>query len=309
MQKYKIRKIEEKDNLFVEQLIRTCLLEFGGNREGTAWCDPDLGKFSEVYNKLGHQYWVVEDTEGKIVGGAGIGKLTEEVCELQKMYFLKEARGTGIAAKLMERCLTYAKMHYHKCYIETFSNMIAANKFYQKYGFERLERPYLETEHFSCDVWYIKELKPLQFCANAFGQLSTGELYEILKARTEIFLMEQDIKYQDKDDIDYDSVHCFIKDGEKVVAYLRAFYKGEGKDVVQVGRVLSLYHGIGLGEILMKNSIRIIQRKMQCKKITMDSQVHAIGFYEKLGFQVTSDMFLEAGLEHVVMELDVTYLN
>ena len=303
MQKVKIREIEKKDNPFVEQLIRTCLLEFGCDREGTAWCDPDLGRFSEIYNKPGFKYWVAEDCDGKIVGGAGIGALTEDVCELQKMYCFKEVRGTGIAQQLMNRCLTFAKMHYHKCYLETFSNMIAANKFYQKYGFEKLERPYIETEHFSCDVWYIKDLKPLQFCAKAFGQLSTGELYEILKARTEIFLMEQDIKYQDKDDIDYDSVHCFIKDGEKVVAYLRAFYKEEDKSIVQVGRVLSLYHGMGLGQLLMENSIRVIKRKMQCKRISMDAQVHAIGFYEKLGFQVTSDVFVEAGLEHVIMEL------
>lgn len=158
MHGYNIREIEKKDNAGVESLIRTCLLEFGGNREGTAWCDPDLGRFSEIYNKPGHKYWVAENVEGQIVGGAGIGGLTPEVCELQKMYCLKEARGTGVAHELMKLCLEYAKQYYKKCYLETFSNMVAANKFYTKYEFRKLDKPFLETVHFGCDVWYIKDL-------------------------------------------------------------------------------------------------------------------------------------------------------
>lgn len=155
---YNIREIEKKDNAGVERLIRTCLLEFGGNREGTAWCDPDLGRFSEIYNKTGYKYWVAEDEKGQIVGGAGVGGLTQDVCELQKMYCLKEARGTGVAHELMKLCLEYAKKYYKKCYLETFSNMIAANKFYNKYEFQKLEKPFLETVHFGCDVWYLKDL-------------------------------------------------------------------------------------------------------------------------------------------------------
>jgi len=45
---YRIREIEAKDNKKVENVIRTCLIEFGANREGTAWTDPDLGRFSEI---------------------------------------------------------------------------------------------------------------------------------------------------------------------------------------------------------------------------------------------------------------------
>ena len=158
MHGYNIREIEKKDNAGVESLIRTCLLEFGGNREGTAWFDPDLGRFSEIYNKPGHKYWVAENVQGQIVGGAGIGGLTPEVCELQKMYCLKEARGTGLAHQLIKLALESSKKDYRKCYLETLSNMVAANKFYAKYGFEKLDRPYLDTGHYACDVWYIKNL-------------------------------------------------------------------------------------------------------------------------------------------------------
>lgn len=302
---FKVREIEEKDNAQVESLIRTCLLEFGGDREGTAWCDPDLGRFSEIYNKPGYKYWVVENQEGNIVGGAGIGPLTEEVCELQKMYCLKEARGTGVAHKLMNLCLNYAKRYYKKCYLETFSNMIAANKFYQKYNFEPLERPYLETEHFSCDVWYIKDLSKLQFAAKTFAELTTIEVYEILKARAEIFVMEQNICYQDMDDVDYKSLHCFLKEGNKVVAYLRAYYQDSDETAIRVGRVLTLEHGKGLGRQLMEQSLPVIKTRMKCSKLCMDAQTHAIGFYEKFGFQVMSEEFWEEGILHVAMETEI----
>lgn len=157
---YNIREIELKDDKAIENVIRTCLIEFGANHEGTAWADPNLDKFSKIYNKEGHKYWVVENEKGNIVGGVGIGKLvgTEDICELQKMYCLPEVRGTGISHKLMKTALEYAKRYYKKCYIETLSNMIAANKFYKKYGFNQLKEPLVKTEHNACDVWYLKQL-------------------------------------------------------------------------------------------------------------------------------------------------------
>lgn len=158
---FTIREIKAKDNKDVENVIRACLIEFGANHEGTAWQDPDLGRFSEVYNTVGNKYWVAENADGKIIGGAGIGKLdcTGAVCELQKMYCLPEARGKGVSHKLMETALNYAEQYYERCYLETLDNMLAAQKFYEKYGFERIYEPLVQTEHFACDVRYIKELK------------------------------------------------------------------------------------------------------------------------------------------------------
>lgn len=111
---YTIREIAPRDNRDVEGVIRSCLIEFGWNREGTAWCDPDLGRFSEVYNREGFRYWVVADGADRAVGGAGIGGLTDRVCELQKMYCLPQVRGTGAARELMALCLAYAGQYY-KC--------------------------------------------------------------------------------------------------------------------------------------------------------------------------------------------------
>ena len=155
-----IRKIEEKDNKEVENLIRTCLIEFGANKPGCAWTDPDLGRFYQLYQKEKSIYYVVEDENNKIVAGCGIGPLpgAENVCELQKMYSFKEVRGKGIAQKLLKLSLDFAKEYYKECYLETFSNMTAANKFYKKSGFTNLDKPLIETEHYACDVWYLKEL-------------------------------------------------------------------------------------------------------------------------------------------------------
>lgn len=156
-----IREIKEQDNAAVEAIIRSCLKEYGGDREGTAWCDPDLGRFSEIYGEPHMRYWVAEDHAGRILGGAGFGPLPGEegVCELQKMYTLPEARGTGIAHRLVETVLQHAADHYALCYLETFGNMTRAQSFYRKHGFEQTDQPMGSTGHISCDVFFTKRLR------------------------------------------------------------------------------------------------------------------------------------------------------
>lgn len=138
-----------------------------------------------------------------------------------------------------------------------------------------------------------------------FDELTNKELYEILKSRAAIFIIEQNINYQDLDDIDYNSLHCFYKENDKVTAYLRAFYKEDNKDIIKIGRVLTLKHNQGLGRKLLTESLPQIIKIMKPKKITMDAQKYAIGFYQKFGFQVVSDEFIEEEILHVIMELDV----
>ena len=141
----------------------------------------------------------------------------------------------------------------------------------------------------------------MDFIVKSFSELSLVELYEIIKSRSEIFLLEQNIVCQDLDDVDYDSVHCFFFDGKRVTAYLRAFTSD--KDTVTIGRVLTLEHRKGLGSELMKISMEEIQKRFQCKKISLHAQKQAVEFYRKLGFHITSDEFLEEGVIHVTMEI------
>ena len=138
-----------------------------------------------------------------------------------------------------------------------------------------------------------------------FSELTTVELYEILKARSAVFILEQKMNCQDMDRTDYKSLHFFYQENNEVIAYMRAYYKNDSTDVVQIGRVLTLHHGNGLGRKLLEKGIPAIKSKMNCKKICLDSQLHAAGFYEKLGFKVTSDEFLEEGVIHVAMELEL----
>lgn len=143
------------------------------------------------------------------------------------------------------------------------------------------------------------------FFAKSFSELTLSELYEILKSRSQIFMLEQNIICQDMDNVDYDALHCFISENGRVTAYLRAFYSDESKTCVKIGRVLTLNHGMGYGKIIMEKAINVIKEKMPCDIISLNSQKQAVGFYLKLGFKVVSDEFLEEGVPHYKMELNL----
>jgi putative acetyltransferase len=156
-----IRKIEKKDNEALGTIVQTVLMEMGAPKVGTAYADPYLFSLFETYHKPKAIYFVVEK-EGKVIGGAGVDQLqnsNENICELQKMYFLPEARGQGFATKTMELCLQTAKdFGYEKCYLETMPYMGDAQKLYKKVGFTYLNKPKGDTGHSSCSVWMIKDL-------------------------------------------------------------------------------------------------------------------------------------------------------
>ena len=136
-----------------------------------------------------------------------------------------------------------------------------------------------------------------------FQELSTTELYELLKSRAEIFVVEQNCVYQDLDDKDYHSLHIFYEEQGKVLAYLRAFEKDASTKTVQMGRVLTLTHGTGLGRTLLKEGIKQIKEKFNPSSIYIEAQCYATGFYEREGFVICSDEFLEDGIPHVEMIL------
>lgn len=140
----------------------------------------------------------------------------------------------------------------------------------------------------------------MEFRAKLFNELSAREIYEIVRARQEIFLMEQRIVCRDFDGVDYDALHCFLWEEGKVVAYMRAFMDD---DEIRLGRFLTVRHGEGLGRRLMELSLPVVKASFNCYKISFHAQRHAEGFYKKLGFKTVSDVFLEEGIEHVTMIL------
>ena len=100
----------------------------------------------------------------------------------------------------------------------------------------------------------------MQLFSRAFEELRARELYEILRARAQIFVVEQNRVCRDLDGIDDKSRHIFYEEDGKVTAYLRAFYREEG--VVQMGRALPLTHGTGLGRILLQEDLLEIREKL-----------------------------------------------
>lgn len=143
----------------------------------------------------------------------------------------------------------------------------------------------------------------MNFISKKFNELTVYELYEILKSRSEVFLLEQNIICQDMDGVDSESLHCFLWEDGRVIACLRAYYSG--KDTVKIGRVLTLTHGQGHGRLLMTEALKAIREKMPCENIVVSAQTQALGYYERCGFKVISDEYLEEGIPHVKMILDV----
>ncbi|WP_299220684.1 GNAT family N-acetyltransferase [uncultured Aquimarina sp.] len=161
MSAIKIRSVAPADNKALAQVIRDVLIEMGVPKVGTAYEDEALDMMYETYEAPRKIYYVVEDN-GRIIGGAGIAQLeneSSEICELQKMYFLPEARGKGLGSQMMNKCLGFAKEQgFTKCYLETMPYMEDARKLYGKVGFTSLDAPMGDTGHYSCQAWMIKEL-------------------------------------------------------------------------------------------------------------------------------------------------------
>ena len=156
-----IRAIQQKDNAQIAQVIRAVFHELDAPKVGTAYADPILDTLFEVYQTPRSVYYVVEK-DGKVVGGCGIAPLENDgisVCELQKMYFAPEIRGSGYAEKIIEKCLEFAKtQNFELCYLETLSFMTTAQKLYKRIGFEHIDAPMGNTGHNSCEVWMTKKL-------------------------------------------------------------------------------------------------------------------------------------------------------
>ena len=156
-----IREIVKEDNAAIAQIVRTVLIELNVPKVGTAYADPHLDFLFETYSVPKAIYYVIEN-DGKIIGGAGVMQLENEernICELQKMYLLQEARGLGLGTKLMEKCLQSAKdFGFENCYLETMPYMEDAQVLYKKSGFEYITAPLGNTGHTSCPVWMLKEL-------------------------------------------------------------------------------------------------------------------------------------------------------
>lgn len=156
-----IRPIEPGDDAPIAEVIRTVMPEYGAVGEGYSIMDPEVDAMSEAYAGAAAAYFVAL-VDGEVMGGAGIGPLVggpPGVCELKKMYLLREARGLGLGRRLMTLCLDAARAAgYEHCYLETLERMTEARGLYESHGFQPLPAPMGSTGHTGCNGWYMRKL-------------------------------------------------------------------------------------------------------------------------------------------------------
>lgn len=144
--------------------------------------------------------------------------------------------------------------------------------------------------------------KPMRTIIRTFDELTTRELYALLTARTAVFVVEQHCAYQELDGIDFDAIHVWLEDDDgQLLAYLRAFPITDDHTVVQIGRVLTIARGKGLGHAVMEAGMAAIKARFPVERMTLDAQCYAQGFYEKEGFSAEGDPFDEDGIAHIRM--------
>ena len=138
-----------------------------------------------------------------------------------------------------------------------------------------------------------------------YKELTTDELYEILKIRVDVFVVEQKCPYPEVDGKDKNAYHILGYQNEKLVGYLRVLNRGVAFKNVSIGRVISLKRREGIGTALLRKGIEVAKEKYQADVIEIEAKTYAKEFYAKEGFVQASDEFLEDGIPHIKMELKI----
>lgn len=136
-----------------------------------------------------------------------------------------------------------------------------------------------------------------------FEEFNIYELYEILKIRSEVFVLEQKCAYQDIDGADLDSYHLIGYEDKEICAYLRIPLKGVVYEKTSIGRVVipTKSRGKGHGREIFLKAIDIVINKIGEDEIEISAQLYLQKFYESCGFKTTSMPYLEDGIEHIHM--------
>ncbi len=162
MTDFELRPIQPADNQAVAQIIREVMATFGAVGDGFSSADAEVDFMFENYDNPRSKYYVLENSDGKLVGCGGIAPLKDgdaDTCELKKMYFYPEARGFGLGELMLRRLLEDArKIGFSKMYLESLAKMDKAVRLYEKLGFEKLPGNLGNTGHTSCGLFYLKNL-------------------------------------------------------------------------------------------------------------------------------------------------------
>ena len=143
------------------------------------------------------------------------------------------------------------------------------------------------------------------FHQKLFQELTVDELYELLRVRSEVFVVEQNCVYQDMDNDDQKSIHLWLTVAGKVVALARVCPAGTHMQEVSIGRVITTERDKGYGKQIMLNAIEAAKKHFGAKQIDIEAQEYAKGFYESVGFKQSSETFMLDDIPHIRM----TWIN
>ena len=139
-----------------------------------------------------------------------------------------------------------------------------------------------------------------------FNELSGLEVYEIIKLRTDVFVVEQQSIYIDCDNKDLDAFHLQLRDEQgRLLGYLRMLDQGVSYPCYSIGRVIisPQLRGTGYGVQLVSRGIQFIKEHWEGKQITISAQQHLVAFYGQVGFKQESEPYIEDGIPHVKMSV------
>ncbi len=145
----------------------------------------------------------------------------------------------------------------------------------------------------------------IQWKEARFNDLSLSELYELLRLRSQVFVVEQDCVYQDLDGLDQESWHLLgFLDGT-LVAYARLLPPGLAYPTPAIGRIVVPFdqRKMHYGQAVVQRSIKFLQYHFKGQDIAIMAQLYLEGWYEQFGFKRVSDVFLEDGIPHIKMVL------
>lgn len=143
----------------------------------------------------------------------------------------------------------------------------------------------------------------MDFKLKKFKELKGEEIYEILKIRNEVFIVEQQCAYLDCDGKDREAYHLFLEVNKGIVAYLRILQKGVSYDEISIGRVLvnKNHRRKGIAQEMMIKAIKFIEENLNEREVRIEAQEYLVDFYRGFGFEEVSDMYLEDGIPHIEM--------
>lgn len=142
-------------------------------------------------------------------------------------------------------------------------------------------------------IWKIK----------SFEEITTSELYEIIKARVDVFVVEQNCPYPDLDGYDQKAIHLWAEQDNTVLAYCRIFDKEIKYSETSIGRVLTSEQGRGknLGKQLIQYAVETIENRFKTSEVRISAQDYLLKFYSYFGFEDTGKKYLEDNIPHTEM--------